>query len=499
MSLPIRIHPQNPKLFEFRSKPLVLVTATEHYGAVMNRPFRFERYLADAAEKGITLTRLFVLFRELQVPMNPYSTCKPESPDYIAPFERTGPGWALDGEPKFDLDRPNPEFYERLHRFLSLASDYGIIVEVVLLSNTYNPNVWALNPLNASNNVNGLPDAHWQEYVTMRHEALFERQAEHVRNIVTEANRYDNVIYEICNEPGVLSAGKPGDPPPEEVNAWLSALIREVRETEAGRINQHLIAGQESYTAYDDPPPLQQPSDLSFQQMDYDVVNMHPLPNTLYGGQNYHMGDFMSKQLRLRALRDYCLATYGERKPLNQDEDNIASQYRDVDGWTIHRKRAWVTLLSGAHYDYIDFSIIPWLETGTPESQRHIRTWMSYVARFIHSVDLVRARPMPGFLKAQPEHTLEAVFGVEGEDYCIYLADERELPAARGLTDVAPGAGTPISGDIVFDLPEGAYEAAGFDPKTGVYSPGVNVAGGADTRLSLATFVHDTVIRIRRR
>src|SRR5690349_8966472 len=142
MSSPIRIHPQNPKVFEFRGQPCVLVTATEHYGAVMNRPFRFERYLADTAERGITLTRLFVLFRELQSAVNPYSTCKPESPDYIAPFMRTGQGKALDGELKYDLDRWNPEFFERLHRFLSLASDAGIIVEVVLLSNAYMPAIW---------------------------------------------------------------------------------------------------------------------------------------------------------------------------------------------------------------------------------------------------------------------------------------------------------------------------------------------------------------------
>ena len=66
MSSAIRIHPDNPKSFEFRGKPLMLLTATEHYGAVINRPFRFERYLADAAEKGITLTCLFMLFREQQ-------------------------------------------------------------------------------------------------------------------------------------------------------------------------------------------------------------------------------------------------------------------------------------------------------------------------------------------------------------------------------------------------------------------------------------------------
>ena len=71
MPAPLRIHPQNPKLFEFRGKPRVLLTATEHYGAVMNRPFQFERYLADAADKGMTLTRLFTLFRELQTAINP--------------------------------------------------------------------------------------------------------------------------------------------------------------------------------------------------------------------------------------------------------------------------------------------------------------------------------------------------------------------------------------------------------------------------------------------
>jgi hypothetical protein len=177
---------------------------------VMNRPFRFERYLADAADKRMTLSRLFMLFRELQSAVNPYSTCKPESPDYIAPFERTGPGRALDGEPKFDLDRPNTEFFVRLHQFLSLASEAGIIVEVVLLSNTYAPTVWALNPLNAKNNINDLEEIEWPDYLSQRHPRLFERQVQHVRRIVTELNRYDNIIYESVTS---RAATRPGDPP----------------------------------------------------------------------------------------------------------------------------------------------------------------------------------------------------------------------------------------------------------------------------------------------
>lgn len=495
MSIPIRLHPQNPKLFEFRGKPRVLLTATEHYGAVMNRPFDFETYLAGANDKRMTLTRLFALFREQQSAINPYSTCKPETPDYIAPFLRTGPGRALDQELKYDLDQRNPEYFERLHRFLSRASEYGIIVEVVLLSNTYAPHIWALNPLNAENNVNELETMEWFDYMSLRYAKLFARQVAFVKNLVTEVNAYDNVIFEICNEPGGRAPGQ-NTPTVDEVNAWLSELIRLVRETEAALPNKHLIVGQQAFS-YE---PWEQNADLSFHTLDYDVVNMHPLPNTTYNGTSYDLGIFMSKQLTLRTMRDFALATYAESKPLNQDEDNVASQYKDFDGWTIHRKRAWTTLLSGAHYDYIDFSIIPYLETGTPASQAHIRSWMQYLSTYIHSLDLTRARPLANVLKTQPSNMLEVVFGIPNEDYSIYLADEREIKSARGLADdnVERGAGQPVQGSISLALPAADFRISCFDPKTNAWSPALSVRGGIDAQLQLPSFVHDLVVRIQR-
>lgn len=496
MARPIQIHPHNPKLFEFRGKPLVLVTATEHYGAVMNRPFDMEAYLRDTAEKGITLTRLFTLFRELQTPINPYSTCKPETPDLITPFLRTGPGRAKDLEPKFDLNQLNPEFFERLHRFLTLASELGIIVEVVLFSNTYSPDVWSLNPLNAHNNVNGVEEIEWPAYLSRRSPELFARQLAHLRTIVTETNRYDNIIYEICNEPGGDVAGA-DHPSCAEVNEWLATMIATVREIEAGLPNQHLIAGQEAFS-YE---PFTQGSDLSFHQLDYDVVNVHPLPGTVYGGKRYEMGQFMSKQLALRPLRDYCLATYAEPRPLNQDEDNIASQYKDRDAWTIHRKRAWTTILSGAHYDYIDFSITIYSPTGTAASSRAIRTWIAHLSAFIHTFDLARARPLLGIVESAPASTLEVAFGVEGEDFCIYLADERELPAARELPDGAegdPSAGSPITGTLTLNLPPATYRVSCFDPTSNLISPAITVQGGEQTSLTLPTFVHDLAVRLTR-
>lgn len=497
----IRVHPQNPKLFEFRAKPNVLVTATEHYGAVMNRPFRYAEYLRDAAEKGINFTRLFMLFREQQTPINPYSTCKPESPDYIAPFMRTGAGRALDGELKYDLDHPNPEFFARLHDFIETASRYEIVVEVVLLSNVYSPTIWGLNPLHPKNNVNGLPDIRWDETMTMRHPALFERQAAHVRAIVTALQPYDNVIYEICNEP-MGNQEAENTVIPDEIDQWLNALIAVVRETEAESPDRHLIAGQQSYSWQ----PFEQRLDKTFREMDYDIVNIHALPGTIYGGMTYQLGDFMSKQLRLRAMRDFGLATYAESKPLNQDEDNVASCYKDDDGWTIHRKRAWVTLLTGGHYDYIDFSIHPYLETGTPASKQKIRTWIGTLARYIHALDLVRAHPLTNVVKAVPEHVLDVTFGVEGEDYTIYLADERELADAHFTmlstesewAGADMGAGSAIQGVLTLNLPDGAYEIACFDPKTNQYSPAIRITASETTQVVVPPFIHDIVVRIHR-
>lgn len=484
MHLPIRLHPDNSRMFEFRGKPLMLVCATEHYGAVMNRPFDFEKYLADAHEKRQTLTRLFMLFREQQSHCNPYSTCKPESPDYIAPFLRVGPEKALDWQPQYDLDRWNPEFFDRLHRFLSLASGYGIIVEVVLLSNTYGDSVWALNPLHAANNVNDVEPIPWTDYNTRRHPKLFERQLAHVRKIVEETNKYDNILYEICNEPGGAFPGNEEHPSPAEVNEWQMAIAREIRQIEARLPNKHLIVGQEAFT-YE---PWEQSSDLSFGEFGIDVVNMHPLPNTTYGGRGYHMGEFMSKQLRLREVRDYCLATRNERKPLNLDEDNAASQYKDPDGWTIHRKRAWTTLLCGCHYDYIDFSINNYMEAGTPASQKHIRAWMKILSAFVHSLDLIRAKPLTDVVREEPPNTVATVFGIPGEDYCIYLADEREL------TDES--AGSPIEAGLDVALPDGDYRVRCHDPVTGLYSPAIRMRGGSGTRIGLPEFKHDLVVRI---
>ena len=264
-------------------------------------------------------------------------------------------------------------------------------------------------------------------------------------------------------------------------------MIALIREVESGMPRQHLIAGQEAMLR----APFEQPCDATFEALGFDIVNVHPLPNTTYRGQSYDMGAFMSKELKLRAVRDFALTTYAQAKPLNYDEDNVASRYLDPDGWTIHRKRAWISLFCGVHYDMIDFSILPHLKSGTDESQKCIRRWFAHLAAFIHSLDLVRARPLTGWLRAQPDHTLASVFAVEGEDYCICLADEREIEVA--------GCGEAIEGKLCFDLPQGEFGPSSFSPVHGDESPEVGIAGEIGQSVNLPPFEHDLVVRVRLR
>jgi len=477
----VKLDPENPKYLFFRGKPLVLISASEHYGSVINRSFDYEKYLADAAEHKMTMTRTFLLYRELQSARNPSSPCKPESPDYIAPFVRSGPGKAMDGEPAYDLDRWNPEYFERLHRFLDAAAKRGIVVELTVFSNSYSPDTWALNPLRAENNIQHVGRVDWQEYITLKDKELVSRQTAYARKIIQETSAYDNVYYEICNEPG---GGTPGHATSADVDAWQEEMARVMRE-EMRRMNRpHLLSGQQAFT-YGAKNTF--PMDATFLGKTFDIVNDHPLPNTLFDGHIFEMGNFMSKELMLKDVSGFCRAAYSRPKPTVLDEDNTASLYRDPTGWTIHRKRAWTALMTGCHYDYIDFSITVGSEAGTPASQAGIRSWMQHLSEFMSSFDFVHSKPSTDWIASYPDHLVASGLTASGRDYVAYLGDARELSD--------PDAGQVITGIVTLALPPGSFSVSLYSPATGEYSPAVRIEGGTKSTLTLLPFRQDVVVR----
>lgn len=485
MSKPIAIHPQNKKIFEYKGKPTILLCATEHYGSVMNRPFDYETYLRYCKKTGQNYTRLFLLFRELQTPVNPYSTCKPESTDYISPYVRSGPGNSADGLLKYDLDRWNPEFFERLHDFMAIADECNVIVEVTLFSDNYTNELFALIPFGKNANINEVECESFHTFMTMKDPLVFNYQLNYVNKIVHELNRYDNFFFEICNEPvSFVSEIASLD----EINQWQQFLIDNIRELESQMKKRHLIAVTECW-GFNGLKKLEARTDKTFRQLTADIVNVHPLENILYNGRSYDMGLFMSKQLCLGELKDYCIDTWSEGKPLNIDEDNIASRFMDYEGWTIHRKRAWTSLFSGAHYDYIDFSIGVHCPEGTPESQKFLHKWYKTIREYMTTVDIVECEPLENVITSCPKEVLCSVFGNPGRQYNLYIADKRERDDKS--------CGEMISGEISLNIEKGEYDIKYFSPEQGIVISEYSAMGNP-AKLLFPEFRHDLVIQLNR-
>lgn len=130
------------------------------------------------------------------------NTLAPIVGSFLSPWQPTLEAGLYEGERKLDLSKWNPEFFERLNNFISLANELDIIVEVTFFCSTYQDNSWKRNPFNPGNNVNGISGNLNRKHTnTLKNGNLLGFQQKLVEKIVTELNEFDNVFYEIQNEP----------------------------------------------------------------------------------------------------------------------------------------------------------------------------------------------------------------------------------------------------------------------------------------------------------
>ena len=201
---PLALNSDNPHYFNFRGKPTILITSGEHYGAVLNLDFDYVKYLDTLKADQLNLTRLFTgAYVEPKGAFNiEKNTLAPEKERFICPWVRSGTaGYAMGGN-KFDLQHWDNAYFKRLKDFVAKASDRGIVVEVNLFCPFYEDIQWNISPQNTINNINSLGDVLRTNVYTLDksggllavHEAL-------TRKIVAELKDFDNIYYEVCNEP----------------------------------------------------------------------------------------------------------------------------------------------------------------------------------------------------------------------------------------------------------------------------------------------------------
>lgn len=122
------------------------------------------------------------------------------------PWQRTGPGEAKDGKPKFNLEVFNDAYFDRLRERVLAAGDEGIYVGVMLFDG------WALHlspapdhveghPFHAMNNINGVAIESILDHQVLPLDPGVQRfQEAYIRKVVDTLHDLPNVLWEVANE-----------------------------------------------------------------------------------------------------------------------------------------------------------------------------------------------------------------------------------------------------------------------------------------------------------
>ena len=243
LSAQIRLHPENHHYFEYKKQPTVLITSGEHYGAVINLDFDFETYLNALHQIGLNHTRIFLgdYVEEPNAFCIEKNTLAPAEGRFICPWQRSEVAGFSRGGNKFDLDRWDPAYFERLHKFMSAAQEKDIVVEAVLFFAGY---LYQHSPLHHSNNINSTDEITAKQYMTLENGNILERQRQYCTKLVEELNKYDNLIFNVANEPWFDNQEHPGfaSPPPLATKKWIERVSDWIVETERSLPKKHLIS-----------------------------------------------------------------------------------------------------------------------------------------------------------------------------------------------------------------------------------------------------------------
>jgi len=247
---PLHVHPDNPRYFADGSGQAIFLTGSHTWANFQERgvagqtpDFDYERYLDFMENHGHNFMRLWRWEHAQWMQFVPATTLIRYAP---MAYERTGPGIALDGKPKFDLNRFNQAYFDRLRRRVSLAGQRGIYVSVMLFQgfsveqkgtrgvdpNKGNP--WDAHPYHAKNNINGIDgdlnhDGEGQETHRLANPAVTALQEAYVRKVIDTLNDLDNVLWEISNESHAGSI------------QWHYHMIEFIHDYEASKPKQHPV------------------------------------------------------------------------------------------------------------------------------------------------------------------------------------------------------------------------------------------------------------------
>jgi hypothetical protein len=436
---PISLHSENPQYFHFRGKPVVLVGSTEHYGAVVNADFDYIRYLDEVRACGLNLVRIFSgSYIEMPGAFDILkNTLAPAPGKLMVPWARTEIPGATGGGTKFDLTKWDAGYFHRLGEFVKAAGERGIVVEVTLFSPFYNVDFWNISPLNPANHVNSVGSAGLNACFQANSDLLPFQKAL-ARKCLEELRAYDNVYFEIINEPyqGAVS------------DEWQTIIIDElvVALAELGPSERHLIA--QNVANYEGV-----------------ISNPHPAVSIF----NFHYAKPVA-----------ALLNQGLNRVIGNDETGFAGR-TDFP----YRREAWEFMLSGGGLiNHLDSSFTIDREDGldatapTSGGGPGIRRQLGLLRWFLHELPILRCSPQSGWITGGvPANGAVHVLGAPGEAYGLYL---------RGGSTAT----------LIANLPAGTWRGRWINPQSGAVAGRVDEweHGGGDATLQSPAYSEDIAL-----
>jgi hypothetical protein len=452
---PISLHPQNGHYFLWRGEPTILITSGEHYGALLNLDFDYARYFDALIADKLNHTRVFLgTYREVSssfgITDNPLA---PKPNRYACPWARSDqPGYA-DGGNRFDLTRWDEAYFTRLHDLMKAAQQRGIVVELTLFCPLYRDELWAVSPLNQANNINGVGSCPRTEVYTLKHKGLLDVQLAVTGKIVRELNAYDNLYFEVCNEPyfgGVTTE-------------WQHRIVDAIRRTESELPNKHLIS-------------------MNVANGKAKVEKPHPGVSIF----NFH----------------YCVPpdtvamNYGLGKVIGENETGFRGKHD-----FLYRSEGWDFMLAGGGlYNNLDYSFTPkhpdgtFLEYGSPGGgSPALRRQLKILKDFLEGFDFVRMKPKDEVvLSISPKFPARALVE-EGQAYAIYV----HAPVPKKPKKLGDHLKEDVRATLALELPRGQYRAEWVDTKSGKTAGSEPFEhSGGPKKLRSPAFDNDIALRV---
>jgi hypothetical protein len=242
---PLLVHPKNPRYFSDKNGKIIYLTGSHTWANFQDlgesdppRIFDYSEYLNFLVTHSHNFFRLWS-WEQAKWMTSVGNDCWIDP----MPFKRTGPGAALDGKPKFNLDEFNQEYFDRMRNRIVQAGKLDIYVSIMLFngwsieknkgSNNLN-NPWRGHPFNAKNNINNINgdingDDSGPEIHTLVNSEITQLQEAYIKKVIDTINDLDNVLFEISNESH------------SDATQWQYHIINFIKNYESNKPNQHPV------------------------------------------------------------------------------------------------------------------------------------------------------------------------------------------------------------------------------------------------------------------